>query len=76
MATAAGLDCLWNPPATAGELQPLVVAGLDKLRVESERLKQMNPPNKWGSYYDLLSVASQVKNVCEQLPTAVVEADK
>lgn len=80
MATAAGLDCLWNPELhnikTAQHLCVPLAHGIKLLEERPEEFKKLNPPNDWGDYNVLLAVTRRFLKGCFDHPFAVVEVSK
>lgn len=74
MAEAAGIyKALWRPEelsevSYAGDLVPLLEAGLEKLESNPVIFKEYNPANGWGSYELLVEFVKGVLNACRDYP--------
>ena len=81
MAEAAGLyrPC-WRPDVLgvtkAGELIPLLQAGLEQLKSDPEHFKTFTPANKWGSYESLVSFVEGYLQACITHPDATVQVGR
>jgi hypothetical protein len=81
MATAAGIyEACWRPDEVgitkAGQLVPLLRAGLERLRADPQRFKQLNPSNGWGSYDGFVLWVQKYLQACEDNPEADVEVSR
>lgn len=81
MANAAGIyQALWRPEeigiTTAGQLVPLLRAGLGKLRADPEKFEALNPCNGWGSYDGFVPWVANYLDACEQYPDAEVSVSR
>ncbi len=81
MAKEAGLyDVLWNPESigitTASQLIPLLEKGIKELTANPDKYKAFNPPNKFGSYENLVDFCNTVLQKCRENPDAVIEVSK
>jgi hypothetical protein len=81
MAEAAGLyDVLWNPESigitTASQMIPLLEKGIKELIANPDKYKAFNPPNKFGSYENLVDFCNTVLQKCRENPDAVIEVGK
>ena len=79
MAGVAGLYYpIWHPEkmsvARAGELVPLLRAGLSVLKDDPDEFKKHNPSNGWGTYDDFVPWVERYLEACEQYPDAKIEA--
>ena len=78
MATQAGLYYpLWRATDVlavkqAGELIPLLRAGIKALESNREYFEEFNPENGWGDYEILLSFARAYLVACERHPYSLV----
>ncbi len=77
MAAKAGLyDALWRPErlaiTTAGELIPVLEAGLKKLQDEPDYYRTFNPENGWGKYENLLEFTWNYLKACKENPSAEI----
>jgi hypothetical protein len=77
MAEAAGLyQALWRPDEInlklAGELIPLLEAGLERLEAEPAKYQKLNPSNGWGSYEGLVRFVREYLTACKENPDAEV----
>jgi hypothetical protein len=58
MASAAGLETLWDPrPQNGLWLRWLWERGVAELIANPDKYRAMNPPNGWGTYEHLVDVA-------------------
>lgn len=81
MATAAGIyEACWRPDelgiTKAGQLVPLLRAGLERLRADPQRFKQLNPSNGWGKYDGFVLWVEKYLQACEDNPEADVEVSR
>ena len=81
MAEAAGLYLpLWRPEElgvkSAGDLIPYLVKGIRIMKKNKEGLLKYSPKNNWGSFDDLLDVASTYLTACRQFPRAEIYVDR
>jgi hypothetical protein len=79
MAQNAGLYLpLWRPEElgirAAGELVPLLKAGLFYMRNHKKELEADNPSNGWGCYQNLLDFTEQYLAACIEYPQGEVSA--
>lgn len=79
MAREAGLYLpLWRPGeigiSRAGDLVPLLRAGLFYLRNHKKELEAFNPANGWGSYENLVTFVEGYLDACLEYPDGVVRA--
>lgn len=77
MADAAGIyKPLWRPDeigiTRAEELIQPLSSGLDALKSDPERFKQLNPENGWGTYEGLVQFVENYLEACRQNPQATV----
>ena len=78
MADAAGIyKALWRPEEVdiykAKDLIDPLREGLHKLKLDPDRFKKFNPPNKWGNYDGLVQFVESYLNACYEHPEAKVE---
>ncbi len=82
MARAAGLyEVLWHPeknPAyrTAGDVIPVLLAGLQRLAAEPDTFRQYEAPNGWGTYAGFVAFVAEVLSACQQYPEAQIEVSR
>lgn len=81
MAGAAGIyKALWRPDENgithAGQLVPLLEAGLTILRAEPDRFRALNPANGWGDYDGLLDFVEDYLSACRAHPDATVSVSR
>ncbi len=81
MAKAAGLyDCLWRPQENgithAAQLIEPLREGLMRLLDEPPRYMQLNPPNGWGAYENLVKFVELYLAACIEHPDASVGASR
>lgn len=81
MAEAAGIYVhLWRPEelgiTKAKNLIDPLHKGLEKLKEDSARFKQFNPPNGWGTYAGLVSFVENYLAACIKYPEAVVRVSR
>jgi hypothetical protein len=72
---------LWRPDElfpdpTAGNLIPLLEAGLAELRSLPKYYKQFNAANGWGTYDDFVPFVENVLNACKSHPKATVSVSR
>lgn len=71
---------LWRPEehgyTKTSEIAPLLLEGLNILRVERDNLCKFNPSNGWGSYVDLVEFVQQYYTSCIENPDGIVEASR
>jgi len=80
MADEAGIyDCLWRPEEngyqTAGQIIPVLEAGIKAMEADSVRFKAFNPKNGWGDYTVFLQWLKKVLAACEKNPDYEIEAN-
>jgi len=81
MADAAGIyKAMWRPEeipvTTAGQLIPLLEAGIEKLMADPAKFEAMNPENGWGDYAGLLRVARRYLAACKDHPNATIQVSR
>ena len=81
MASEAGLYLpLWRPEevpvTTAGDLVPLLRAGLERLEAEPDRFRAWDAPNGWGKYEHLVEFVRRYLAACEEFPDATVRTSR
>ena len=77
MAQEAGIyDALWHPEnlniTRAGDLAPIIHAGLEKMEDNPEHYKQFNSPNGWGLYEHFVPFVRACFAACEDNPEGIV----
>lgn len=81
MAKAAGIyEACWRPEeigvTKAGQLVPLLRAGLDKLRSDPSHYEQYNSSNGWGLYKNFVPWVAAYLAACEEYPEADVTVSR
>jgi hypothetical protein len=81
MADAAGIyQVCWRPEelglTKAGQLVPLLRAGLDYLRADPVFFRQYNPSNGWGTYEGFVEWVAAYLAACEANPDADVSVSR
>lgn len=81
MADAAGIyQACWRPEeigvTKAGQLVPLLKAGLEKLRADPEHYSQFNAPNGWGLYEHFVPWVERYLAACEAYPDAEISVSR
>lgn len=83
MAGEVGLyAALWRPEELfkeprARDLIPLLEKGLDKLtHLDQDRIKELSPPNGWGTYAGLVAFTNNYLDACKRMPGHLVEASR
>ena len=70
----------WRPEelgiTKAGQLIPLLRAGLEKLLADPAQFIDHNPANGWGSYEGLISFVQNYLAACEEYPDAEVSVSR
>jgi hypothetical protein len=79
MARAAGIyEALWRPAEhgyeTAGQIVPVLEAGIAAMKADPARFQRHNPENGWGSYHGFLPCLERVLADCKAYPHARVRA--
>lgn len=46
----------------------ILTAVVDRLALEPEKFKKLNPPNGWGTYENLLGTLTELRDACQQFP--------
>lgn len=77
MAREAGIyEALWEPEEhgieEAGQLIPILRAGIERLTADPDGFRKFNPENGWGSYEGLLEFTRRYLAACEDNPDATV----
>ena len=77
MANAAGIyKALWRPEeinaTRAKQLIEPLETGLQTLRLEPDKFKELNPPNGWGTYEGLVSFIESYLGACKKFPEATI----
>lgn len=62
----------WNG-MRCSELLPVLTAGCKELRAYSQKYRQFEPENGWGTVETTLEFLDAIRKACEQYPTAVLE---
>lgn len=81
MAHWAGIrQACWEPDTlgitVAGDLIPLLEAGLKKLESEPEEAKKFEPSNKWGDYGGFVEFVRDYLAACREYPDATIKVDR
>lgn len=81
MADAAGIyEACWRPETIgitkAGQLIPLLTAGLERLRADPAKYEQYNAPNGWGLYKHFVPWVEKYLRACEEYPEADVRVSR
>ncbi len=84
MAIEAGIyEALWRPDELfkrkeikAGELIPLLEAGLEKLKADPKHFEQFNASNGWGVYKDFVPFVERYLEACIEDPDADVQVSR
>ncbi len=82
MAREAGIyGALWRPEEhpeyqTAGDIVPVLEAGLAAMKADPERFKAFNAPNGWGMYHHFVPWVEEVLAACKKNPDARLEASR
>jgi hypothetical protein len=79
MAEAAGIyEACWRPEEIgihkAGDLVPLLRAGLEKMRARPAFFRTFDAPNGWGLYENFVPWVAKYLAACEEHPDADVLA--
>jgi hypothetical protein len=79
MADAAGIyKAVWRPEengfAYAGQVAPVLKAGLLKMALAPSEFKQYDSPNGWGLYKHFLPWLAEYLEACTKHPDAKVSA--
>lgn len=62
----------WNG-MRCSELLPVLTAGCKELRAYSQKYRQFEPENGWGTVETTLEFLDAIRKACEEYPTAVLE---
>lgn len=62
----------WNG-VRCSELLPVLTAGCKELRAYSQKYRQFEPENGWGTVETTLEFLDAIRKACEEYPTAVLE---
>jgi hypothetical protein len=81
MAREAGIyEVLWRPEEIgidkASDMIPFLEKGVEALKSDPERFKELNPENGWGRYEGLLGFARDTLAACKEYPDARVSASR
>lgn len=81
MAREAGIyEALWRPEeigvTKAGQLIPMLSAGLDLLKSDPPRFEKHNSPNGWGLYKHFVPFVEQYLDACRENPDAEVSVSR
>lgn len=81
MADAAGIyKAIWRPDEigiqTAGELIPILSKGIEELKSDPEKFRELEPANKWGTYETFVPWVERYLAACEENPDATIYASR
>lgn len=81
MAGAAGIyKHLWRPEELgiwqASDLIIPLSEGLERLKAEPDKFKEMNPDNGWGDYEGLVRFVAEYIEACRKFPHASIETSR
>lgn len=81
MADLAGIyEAVWRPDEvgleTAGQVAPLLLVGLKRMKEEPGPFEALDPPNGWGRYVDFVPWLERYLAACEANPGAKVEVSR
>jgi len=81
MADEAGIyRCLWRPDENgitkAGQLVPLLEAGLALMRSDRPRFEKFNAKNGWGLYEHFIPWIEEYVEACKKYPDATVRVSR
>jgi len=81
MADEAGLyEFLWKPETLgitkAEQLIVPLTEGLNKLKVDPDKYKKLNPDNGWGTYEGLVAFVEQYLDSCKTHPDAGINISR
>lgn len=81
MAEKVGVyEALWRPDEYgfkyASDIVPILKHGINKMKKEPDKYKQLNPENGWGDYEGLLSFCEEVLANCEKFPRAEIRISR
>ena len=81
MADAAGIyEALWRPDehsyTKAGQLIPLLKAGLEKMKADPAKFEAFNSPNGWGMYHNFVPWVERYLAACEENPESLVTVNR
>lgn len=81
MAEAAGVyQALWRPEdipvSKAGDLIELLSSGLQRLTIDPDEYKKLNPNNGWGSYDGLVRFVESYLEACKEFPGAGISVSR
>lgn len=81
MARECGLyEALWRPDehgyATAGQIVPILEAGLQLLRADPARFKAFDALNGWGTYEQFVPWVERYLAACKEYPDAEIGVDR
>ena len=62
----------WNG-MRCSELLPALATGCKELRAYSQKYRQFEPENGWGTVETTLEFLDAIRKACEEYPTAVLE---
>lgn len=63
---------MWNG-MKCSELLPALTTGCKELRAYSQKYRQFEPENGWGTVETTLEFLDAIRKACEEYPTAVLE---
>ena len=73
-------ECLWSPHEngfkTAGDIVPVLEAGIKAMKADPEVFKQLDSPNGWGRYDDFMPWLEKYLAACQQHPKASIWISK
>jgi hypothetical protein len=81
MANAAGIyHCLWEPDeigiTKASQLIDPLRDGLATLQSDTDRFREFNPSNGWGTYEGLVRFVAGYLEACQKYPEALVSVSR
>jgi ABC-type dipeptide/oligopeptide/nickel transport system ATPase component len=65
-----------NGVERAEQAEPLLRSGIEAMVRDKTELEKLNPSNGWGSYTDLLNVATGYLEACSENPTARIRVSR
>lgn len=81
MAEEAGIyGAVWRPEEngieSAGQLIPILEAGIDRMLADPEKYKKHSASNGWGTYEQFLPWLRELLSACKGNPDATVRASR
>jgi hypothetical protein len=78
MARAAGIyEATWRPNEhgfkTAGDIIPILEAGIDLMESDPVKFEALNSPNGWGKYEHFLPWLEKYLEACKKHPKALID---